>query len=179
MLVSAIQLESVIIIYLSGFSGSSAGKESACYAGHLDSIPGLGRSPGEGNGYPLQYSCLENSMDRGTIPPPSRASLPLTPPQSSMGNLYNESFKTSLHIIPFWSKMAFPNLIPQQTAFNKENWYLTKHGFELRQIWAWILALWLLFYTLGRPFIRKERLMSLLLSFALFFFFSFALIKHF
>ena len=42
----------------------SAGKESACSAGEPDSIPGLGRSPGEGNGYPLQYSCLENSMDR-------------------------------------------------------------------------------------------------------------------
>ena len=41
-----------------------SGKESACNAGDLGSIPGLGRSPGEGNGYPLQYSCLVNSMDR-------------------------------------------------------------------------------------------------------------------
>ena len=41
------------------------GKESACSAGDLGMIPGSGRSPGEGNGYPLQYSCLENSMDRG------------------------------------------------------------------------------------------------------------------
>ena len=40
----------------------SAGKESACNAGALGSIPGLGRSPGEGKGYPLQYSGLENSM---------------------------------------------------------------------------------------------------------------------
>ena len=47
-----------------GFPCSSVGKESACNAGDLDSIPGLGRSPGEGNGYPLQYSCLENPMDR-------------------------------------------------------------------------------------------------------------------
>ena len=39
--------------------------ESACNAGDSGSIPGLGRSPGEGNGNPLQYSCLENSMDRG------------------------------------------------------------------------------------------------------------------
>ena len=45
--------------------GSSDGKESACSAGELDLIPGSGRSPGEGNGYPLQYSCLENSTDRG------------------------------------------------------------------------------------------------------------------
>ena len=43
-----------------GFSGSSAGKESACKAGDPGSIPGLGRSPGGGIGYPLQYSCLEN-----------------------------------------------------------------------------------------------------------------------
>ena len=44
-----------------GFPCGSAGKESACNAGDLDSIPGLGRSPGEGKGYPLQYSDLENS----------------------------------------------------------------------------------------------------------------------
>ena len=42
-----------------------SGKESACQAGDPGSIPGLGRSPGEGNGNPLQYSCLENPMDRG------------------------------------------------------------------------------------------------------------------
>ena len=48
-----------------GFPGGSDGKESACSVGDLDLIPGLGRSPGKGNGYPLQYSCLENSKDRG------------------------------------------------------------------------------------------------------------------
>ena len=47
-----------------GFPGSSESKESACNAGDLGLIPGLGRSPGEGNGNPLQYCCLENSMDR-------------------------------------------------------------------------------------------------------------------
>ena len=50
------------LFYLS-FPGGSAGKESACKAGDLDLIPGLGRSPGEGNSYPFQYSGLENSMD--------------------------------------------------------------------------------------------------------------------
>ena len=44
--------------------GGSDGKESACNAGEPGSIPGLGRFPGEGNGKPLQYSCLENPMDR-------------------------------------------------------------------------------------------------------------------
>ena len=46
-----------------GFPCGSAGKESACNMGDLGSIPGLGRSPGEGTGYPLQYSGLENAMD--------------------------------------------------------------------------------------------------------------------
>ena len=46
-----------------GFPESSVGKESTHNAGDLGSIPGLGRSPGEGKGYPLQYSGLENSMD--------------------------------------------------------------------------------------------------------------------
>ena len=48
-----------------GFPAGSDGKESTCDAGDPDSIPGLGRSPGEGNGNPLQDSCLENPMDRG------------------------------------------------------------------------------------------------------------------
>ena len=48
-----------------GFPGSSDGREYACNAGDLGSIPGLRRFPGEGNGNPLQYSCLENSMDKG------------------------------------------------------------------------------------------------------------------
>ena len=47
-----------------GFPGCSDGRESACNAGDAGLIPGLGRSPGEGNGYPFQYSGLENSMDR-------------------------------------------------------------------------------------------------------------------
>ena len=48
-----------------GFPGGSDGKESACNVGDLGSVSESGRSPGEGNGYALQYSCLENPMDRG------------------------------------------------------------------------------------------------------------------
>ena len=48
-----------------GFPRSSVGKKSACNAGDLGLIPGLGRSPGEGTSNPLQYSCLKNPMDRG------------------------------------------------------------------------------------------------------------------
>ena len=50
---------------IGGFPGGSDGKESAYNAGDQGSIPGSGRSPGEGNGNPLQYSCLENPMDGG------------------------------------------------------------------------------------------------------------------
>ena len=52
-------------LFMSYFPGSSVGKDSACSAGDLGPIPGSERSPGEGNGYPLQCSCLENPMDRG------------------------------------------------------------------------------------------------------------------
>ena len=55
--------------YLLGFLSGSDGKASVCNAGDPGSIPGLGRSPGEGNGSPLQYSCLENPMDRGALEP--------------------------------------------------------------------------------------------------------------
>ena len=53
------------LFYQLGFPGSSAGKESACSARDLGLICELGRSPGEGNGDPFQYPCLENLMDRG------------------------------------------------------------------------------------------------------------------
>ena len=49
-----------------GFPGDSDGKEFTCNAGDLNLIPGLGGSSGDENGYPLQYSCLENSMNRGS-----------------------------------------------------------------------------------------------------------------
>ena len=52
-------------VYSRFFPGGSDGKESACNEGDLGSIPGSARSPGEGNGNPLQYSCLKNPMDRG------------------------------------------------------------------------------------------------------------------
>ena len=55
-----------MLLRFSYFPVSSDGKESACNAGDSCLIPGLGRSPGGGNGNPLQYSCLENSMDRGS-----------------------------------------------------------------------------------------------------------------
>ena len=50
-----------------GFPGTSAGKESICNAGYPSPIPGLGRSPGEGHGNPLHYSCLENPHGQGCL----------------------------------------------------------------------------------------------------------------
>ena len=55
----------MLIFSLGGFPRGSDGKESVCNTGELGSIPESGIFPGEGNGYPLQYSCLEKSMDRG------------------------------------------------------------------------------------------------------------------
>ena len=55
------------IMYKVGFPDDSDGKESTCNVEHLGSIPGLGRSPRKGNGNPLQYSCLENPMDRVSL----------------------------------------------------------------------------------------------------------------
>ena len=57
-------IKNMYIVYNSGFPGGSDSKASACNMGDPSSIPGLGRSPGEGNGNPFQYSCLENPMDR-------------------------------------------------------------------------------------------------------------------
>ena len=60
-----VRIEDILLAFEHrGFLGSSNGKQSACNAGDLGSISGLGRSPGEGHGNPLQYSCLENSMNR-------------------------------------------------------------------------------------------------------------------
>ena len=61
----AIVFELAAIFHSFGFPGGSDSKESAYNARDLGLIPGSGRSPGEGNGTPLQYSCLENPMDRG------------------------------------------------------------------------------------------------------------------
>ena len=64
-----------------GFPGSASGKESVHNAGDLGSIPGLGRSPGEMKGYPLQYCGLENSMERRSLAgysPPGRKESDIT-----------------------------------------------------------------------------------------------------
>ena len=59
------QVEMGVWVRDQGFPGGSEGKEPACSAGDLGSVPGSRRSPGEGNGYPFQYSCLDNPMNVG------------------------------------------------------------------------------------------------------------------
>ena len=69
MVMAVMILVKVMVVFIEmtvimGFPGGSDGKESACNVGDPGSIPGSKRSPGDGNGYPLQYSCSENFMDR-------------------------------------------------------------------------------------------------------------------
>ena len=63
--VSILGLKKTLFIFNRGLPGWLSGKESACQAGDVVLIPGSGRTPGEGNGNPLQYSCLGNFKDRG------------------------------------------------------------------------------------------------------------------
>ena len=84
-----------------GFSHSSVGKESACNSGDPGLIPGSERSPGEGNGNPLQYSCLENPMDRGawraTVHEVARVRHDLaTKPPTTILEIYGISAKNSV-----------------------------------------------------------------------------------
>ena len=81
------------------FPGGSDGKESACNAGDLGLIPGLGKIPGEGNGNPLQYSCLENSTDRGTWRATVHGVTKSRPQRSTLAPL-------ALH--PLWDVLTLP-----------------------------------------------------------------------
>ena len=98
-------IETVTLYYLqSGLPWWCCGKESTCNAGDAGSIPGSGRSPGGGHGNPLQYSCLENSTDRGawlaivqgirknhsltSTPPPPHIYINPTPTLSSQVHLF-------------------------------------------------------------------------------------------
>ena len=69
-LIKVVNIKHTMVWHTLDFPGGSVGNKSACNAGDtgdVGSIPGLGRSPGEGHGNPFQYSCLENPMDRGLV----------------------------------------------------------------------------------------------------------------
>ena len=79
-------------------SSGSDGKESACNVGDLGLIPGLERSPGEGNGNPLQYSCLENPMDRGSR---QDTDYRITKSWTQLSDLHNNKVSKGIFTVPF------------------------------------------------------------------------------
>ena len=91
-----------------GFPCGSAGKESACNAGDLGLIPGLGRSPGEGNGNPLQYSCLGNPMDRGAWQP----TVPRITKESNMTKQLIYTIGNTFPMTSCWEAMKTSNHHP-------------------------------------------------------------------
>ena len=92
-------------------------KESACSAGDLSSIPGLGRYPGEGNGNPLQYSCLENCMDRGAW-------------QATV----HEVVKCQTHVSPWWLTLSLSNNLTLRNTDWIQPPYLSHREIK---IWRW------------------------------------------
>ena len=86
-----------------GFCGGSDGEESACKAGDLSPIPGSGSSPGEGNGNPLEYSCLENPMDGVALQTPVVAESDTTERLHLLTYVSNETFLLSHHLCVHWS----------------------------------------------------------------------------
>ena len=107
-----------------GFPDGSNGKESACNAGNLGSIPGSGRSPGEGTGDPLQFSCLENFMDRE----PGRLQ---SIGSQRVGHNWSDWAHTSIHHACY-----FNHLLRQENIFNW-NWTRVSYiGGRFFIIWA-------------------------------------------
>ena len=106
-----------------GFSAGSAGKESTCNAGDLGLIPGLGRSPAEGKGYPLQYSDMENSMDYGTKSWTQLERLSLSKiihKHKPNCKLHNTNFKIIQHV--YSCILTFTNIF-YRVSYTTANWH--------------------------------------------------------
>ena len=103
--------------YLSeaSFPGSSVSKESACSAGDSALIPGSGRSPGEGNGKPLHYACLENPMDRGAW---WAAGHGITESHLSVQKCLDKSKWKELYLMVPFSGVSLPNVHHCQNIWN-------------------------------------------------------------
>ena len=127
-------LRMVIQLYIK--RDGSDGKASACNVGDLDSIPRSGRSPGEGNGYSLQYSCLENSMDRGAW-------------QATVHGSHKESDTTERLTLSKHKKEN--NKWFQQKLLNNFNYYINYNHFITIAIN--ILITWILFYAINYNYI--------------------------
>ena len=117
-----------------GFPGGSGGKESTCNAGDPGSIPRLGRSPGERNGYPIQYSCLENSMDRRawqtTVYRIAKSQTPLTWPTHKGVVLSAYKYELILTIIP-WDGYHFSISILQMGKLRNRESLTNSHTASL------------------------------------------------
>ena len=98
-----------------GFPGGSVSKESACNAGDQGSIPGLGRFPGEGNGNPLQYSCLGNPMNRGDL----QATVHAVPRVRQFSDLNHYHHHSLDGILDIFSTFTFCFLYLRRIAFLK------------------------------------------------------------
>ena len=126
--------KSIQLTRYQGFPGGSGGKESTCNAGDLGSIPGSGRSSGDGNGYPLQYSCLENPMDREAW-------------WATIHRVANSGTRLK------WLSLHTWLIIFCEKCHKKRNQrIILKKSFQL-EIW-WIVATWV---GVQNPSIRRER----------------------
>ena len=115
------------ICFDANFPGGSDGKESACNAGDPGSIPGLERSPGEGNGNPLQYSCLENPMEGGRL-------------QTMQSQRVGHDWATELNWpeSPFYGKPR-KHIKKQRYHFADKVLHSQSYGFSSSHVWMWDL----------------------------------------
>ena len=127
-LMAAWSLMTGIVFTVVHVPDSSDGEESACNAQHLGSIPGLGRSPEEGHGNPLEYSCLENSVDR-------RAWQATYSPWSCKGSDTTEQLSLSLFHSDCRIQHRASNTTPHGRLFNK---WVNGRGLKSLMTWKWI-----------------------------------------
>ena len=124
-------------LWIQGFPGGSDSKESAFNVGDLGLIPGLGRSPGEGNGNSLQYSCPENSMDRGawwaTVQGVQRVRHNWV---TNTFTVYQVIYTTSFHLIFKKEKKDIEAAFGSQGRFCKE--MASQPSQDFQKEWTWI-----------------------------------------
>ena len=107
----------LVLATMWGSPGASAGKESTFNEGDLGLIPGLGRSPGEGNGYPVQYSCLENPMDRGAWKAPVHRAMKIQTQLKQLSTHAHHRSKALVKIVVYTSPSSYSLLNILQSAF--------------------------------------------------------------